>query len=503
MKAIGTQIHEAGGSLLPPFASKSEAAAGDSFHAALAHAMLGAPAAGDGDVATTPVPAVTPIFEPRPIAVTLPIVVQPPVPMPIPVASSIPVAAPTPVMPVAPAPVPTLESRPIAVPVAVCAGPPAEPALVATAMQIALPSAAPAQAEKTSTAIEPKKNKTDGEPAEHAKEDPNAVRVPMPVMEGPVPAPSVPLTVPTGAEPQRLPRDGAGTSKTPLETKSRQPSQAPRPGDFQPRALDALLPQDRPVPAPAAPRSIPADDSPATGADAPPAGHKAMPPGVKVEALHVESAVSHPSAPRAPATLVVESKPSDAEPAIGPAGGTGAAGGGNVSSHGQRVAYDAPGSTGGPVEARHAEEPSRPPVPTDRVTLHLPDDAGGGRIQIAVRGDVVHARIVSADEAGTRELQAGTDELRSALTRQGFQETHVRVENGRVAADGWQRGAGAGAGAAAAGESAGGGEGRMHDSQSQDRRERHHGAPEDPRSDPRRQHHDGRSQQRARRERER
>ena len=163
------------------------------------------------------------------------------------------------------------------------------------------------------------------------------------------------------------------------------------------------------------------------------------------------------------------------------------------------MGYDAPVSTDGPVQTRHAEEHPAPPAPTDRVTLQLPDDAGGGRIQIAVRGDVVHARIVSADAAGTRELQAGADELRSALTRQGFQETHVRVESGRVAADGWQRGAGA----AAAGESAGGGDGRTQDSHAQDRRERHHGAPDDPRSDPRRQHHDGRSQQRARRERER
>ena len=76
-------------------------------------------------------------------------------------------------------------------------------------------------------------------------------------------------------------------------------------------------------------------------------------------------------------------------------------------------------------------------APMDRVTLHLPDDAGGGRIQIAVRGDVVHARIVSADEAGTMQMQSGLDELRGALARQGFQETHVRVETRPASDAGW------------------------------------------------------------------
>jgi hypothetical protein len=166
-------------------------------------------------------------------------------------------------------------------------------------------------------------------------------------------------------------------------------------------------------------------------------------------------------------------------------------------AHGQPIAQEtSTPAAEAPAEVRHFDEAPQRAVPTDRVTLQLPDDAGGGRIQIAVRGDVVHARIMSADEAGTREMQAGLDELRSALTRQGFQETHVRVDGGRVVADGWMP-------AAAAKESAGAGDSRPQDSQAQERKERRQDAPEDPRPDPRRQHPDGRSQQRSRRERER
>jgi hypothetical protein len=356
------------------------------------------------------------------------------------------------------------------------------------------------------TAIAPdepkKKSKRDSESAEPAPApatiDTNAAQVPLPLPERAGPAQSVPLNIPAAATPPRLPREGDSSSKAPIDHKSRETTQTPRAGGFQPRALDELLPQQHASSQPAAPRAAATDPKPEH--DVPVAEHKVVPANVRVEALHVESAVSHSAAPRTPSAPATEAKKHEAEPGVTAAGGAGATGG-NVSSHGQRLGYDAPVATDGPVETRHAEEPSRPPAPTDRVTLQLPDDAGGGRIQIAVRGDVVHARIVSADEAGTRELQAGADELRSALTRQGFQETHVKVEGGRVAADGWQRGVGMGA--AAAGEAAGSGDGRMQDSQQQDRRERHHGAPEDPRSDPRRQHPDGRSQQRARRERER
>ena len=78
---------------------------------------------------------------------------------------------------------------------------------------------------------------------------------------------------------------------------------------------------------------------------------------------------------------------------------------------------------------RHSSPSAGPPEnagTTDRVTLHLPDDAGGGRIQIAVRGDVVHARIMTEGDGSTHDMEAGLDELRGALSRQGFQETHVR-----------------------------------------------------------------------------
>jgi hypothetical protein len=459
-----------------------------------------------------PAPAVvvkpTAFFESRPIATA------PAAAAPAPSAPASPMPAPA--VPVASVPAPTFETRPLQAPtpVAVCAAPPAQPEEGAPAtskhkaasadqpaavlLQAASRLVASVQADNPSAPADKKKDKAESEPMETGSEpatsDAPVAPVPMQVMERAAPTQRVPLNIPAGATPQRMPREGDGANSQ-LDPKSRQAAQAPRPGGFQPHALDALLPADRAVSPPAARAAA----EPAPEPDAQAVQHKAMPYSVRIEELHVESGVAHEPAPKSPASIAAEPKKKDVEPGIVAAGGTG----GDVSSHGQRLGYDAPVATDGAVEMRHAEEPSRPPAPTDRVTLHLPDDAGGGRIQIAVRGDVVHARIVSADEAGTRELQAGADELRGALTRQGFQETHVRIDGGRVAADGWQRGAGAGMGAAAAGESAGSGDGRMHDSQQQDRRERHHGAPEDPRSDPRRQHPDGRSQQRARRERER
>jgi hypothetical protein len=130
----------------------------------------------------------------------------------------------------------------------------------------------------------------------------------------------------------------------------------------------------------------------------------------------------------------------------------------------------------------------------DRITVHLPDEAGGARIQVAVRGEAVHARIIAPDEAVGRELQNGLTELRSSLSRQGFQETHVRVDARPGLESGWAP--------AAASEAANAGDMQQQDSQNQERRERNR-EQESPRSDPRQQHQQGRSQQRARRERER
>lgn len=128
------------------------------------------------------------------------------------------------------------------------------------------------------------------------------------------------------------------------------------------------------------------------------------------------------------------------------------------------------------TEVRHHDEPPGTPGGTDRVTLHLPDEAGGGRVHIAVRGDVVHARIVPPDAIAGHDMESGLGDLRSALGRQGFEEAHVRVETRSLA-------------------QAGGG--------SQERHEREARQPEDPWPDARRQQPDRRSHQRSRRERER
>lgn len=156
--------------------------------------------------------------------------------------------------------------------------------------------------------------------------------------------------------------------------------------------------------------------------------------------------------------------------------------------------------TSGPREAeggdtlgasRTAEPKEPPPQATDRVTVHLPDEAGGGRIQIAVRGDVVHARIVGGDQAMAARLDSGLGELHGALAQQGFQETHVRVDAPISTDKGWATPAGTPTG----------GDAKQHGSETPERRERDR-AQHDPHSDPRQQR-DGRSQQRARRERER
>jgi flagellar hook-length control protein FliK len=133
-------------------------------------------------------------------------------------------------------------------------------------------------------------------------------------------------------------------------------------------------------------------------------------------------------------------------------------------------------------------------MPSDRVTVHLPEEAGGGRIQIAVRGDVVHARIVSPDEATTRQLETGLGELRGALAKQGFQEAHVQVDPRGPADGAWIT--------AAAAESGATGDSRQQETQTPERHERDRHQ-DGPRSEQRQQHQQGRSQQRARKERER
>jgi hypothetical protein len=153
--------------------------------------------------------------------------------------------------------------------------------------------------------------------------------------------------------------------------------------------------------------------------------------------------------------------------------------------------HDAEGGANTLGASRTAEPQEPQPQPTDRVTVHLPDEAGGGRIQIAVRGDVVHARIVGGDQAMAARLESGLGELHVALAQQGFQETHVRVDAPPSIDKGWATPAAA----------ASGGGAKQHDSETPERRERDR-AQQDPHSDPRQQR-DGRSQQRARRERER
>lgn len=82
---------------------------------------------------------------------------------------------------------------------------------------------------------------------------------------------------------------------------------------------------------------------------------------------------------------------------------------------------------------RTTEPPAAPPSPTSQVTVELDaEQTGAQRVRVAVRGDVVHATLVT-DQRGVEALRPQLDELRHALEGQGFREAHVQV---RAAGDG-------------------------------------------------------------------
>ncbi len=89
------------------------------------------------------------------------------------------------------------------------------------------------------------------------------------------------------------------------------------------------------------------------------------------------------------------------------------------------------------TEARQSTAAPEPPesLRADRITVQLPDDAGGARIQVAVRAGSVEARIVTPDAALTRHMETGLTELQGALTRQGFDEVKVSLSGARPVTD--------------------------------------------------------------------
>lgn len=81
---------------------------------------------------------------------------------------------------------------------------------------------------------------------------------------------------------------------------------------------------------------------------------------------------------------------------------------------------------------RTAEPRSAPPSPTSQVTVELDaEQTGAQRVRVAVRGDVVHATVVT-DRGGVEAMRPQLDDLRHALEGQGFREAHVQL---RVATD--------------------------------------------------------------------
>lgn len=86
------------------------------------------------------------------------------------------------------------------------------------------------------------------------------------------------------------------------------------------------------------------------------------------------------------------------------------------------------------LEVRRTAEPRpAPPSPTSQVTVELDaEQTGAQRVRVAVRGDVVHATVVT-DRGGVEAMRPQLDDLRHALEGQGFREAHVQL---RVGADG-------------------------------------------------------------------
>jgi hypothetical protein len=74
-------------------------------------------------------------------------------------------------------------------------------------------------------------------------------------------------------------------------------------------------------------------------------------------------------------------------------------------------------------------------VATSHVTVELdPAQSGAERVRVAVRGDVVHATVVT-DGGGVEAMRPQLEQLRHALEGQGFREAHVQVRtsSGEVA----------------------------------------------------------------------
>jgi hypothetical protein len=71
-----------------------------------------------------------------------------------------------------------------------------------------------------------------------------------------------------------------------------------------------------------------------------------------------------------------------------------------------------------------------PATGTDRVSLRLGDD--GTRLQVTVRGDTVHARIVAPDAAVAQALTGDVQEMQRALGDKGFGDAKIVVNQNSV-----------------------------------------------------------------------
>jgi len=98
------------------------------------------------------------------------------------------------------------------------------------------------------------------------------------------------------------------------------------------------------------------------------------------------------------------------------------------------VGAPSPGADSAPTvvtlpAAAPADDAPQARVATSHVTVELDvEQSGAERVRVAVRGDVVHATVVT-DRGGVDAMRPQLDQLRHALEGQGFREAHVQVRS--------------------------------------------------------------------------
>lgn len=231
--------------------------------------------------------------------------------------------------------------------------------------------------------------------------------------EGSPPPSSPPSSRSAGSEQEAAaPHRATGADAPPVEAQQEDPGQ----GEVR-ETGDATHPQQR-QDAEATPRSS------VEQAETPQA--ESAPTSPRIDAVRIESrsgSRADASGAARPATSVDASAQTEGT-TTGPA---------RVEGHTPSTrSADAAGRSMAQERAAAAEETKEPtPAASDgstRVTIRFADDDGStGRIRLAVRGQTLHATIVSPDDDAVRRWSGDLDALHRSLLSQGFTDARVTV----------------------------------------------------------------------------